>query len=89
MNSSGSPYRVSLWTFCMTEIDCGQHYCMTKKKPLGRPKLDAPRYSVLSVRLSAPERTAVDAAAKCDGEKPTAWARKILLIASNAPKRMT
>ncbi len=50
---------------------------------MGRPSLPEgeTKDAIFSVRLSAEERTAVEAAAERAGEKASAWARRLLLAA--------
>jgi hypothetical protein len=49
---------------------------------MGRPPVDNPRISTLSIRLTDAERAAIDAAAEQTGKKAAAWARERLLAAA-------
>ena len=49
---------------------------------MGRPPVENPRESTLSIRLTADERALIDAAAERAGQKPAAWARARLLAAA-------
>jgi uncharacterized protein (DUF1778 family) len=46
---------------------------------MGRPTVENPRNSPLSIRLTDEERAVIDAAAERAGKKPAAWARDRLL----------
>lgn len=49
---------------------------------MGRPTVEHPRNSTLSIRLADDERSIIDAAAQRAGKKPAAWARDRLLAAA-------
>lgn len=56
---------------------------MSKKSKMGRPKLPkGEARKVFPIRLSDPERLAVEDAAKKAGLRPSEWARNVLLSAS-------
>ena len=48
----------------------------------GRPSVENPRDSTLSIRLTVDERALIDEAAERAGQKPAAWARARLLAAA-------
>jgi uncharacterized protein (DUF1778 family) len=49
---------------------------------MGRPTVENPRISTLSIRLTETERAVIDAAAEQAGKKAAAWARDRLLAAA-------
>jgi hypothetical protein len=55
-----------------------------KKKGAGRPPLpkDQAKSNTLLIRLSGLERQKIDGSAMQSGERPSAWARRILLEAA-------
>ena len=53
-----------------------------KKPKMGRPLIgDAPKGTVLTVRLSLEERAAIGESARRAGMSPSTWARRVLLAA--------
>ena len=56
-----------------------------QKPKIGRPTIDGtPKETVLTVRLSSPERAAIGEAAQRAGTSSSAWARRVLLDAAMA-----
>lgn len=58
------------------------------KRGPGRPRLPRgqAKGTVLTVRLSAVERKAIEDAATAAGKPPSAWAREVVLAAAAAPR---
>lgn len=55
---------------------------MSKKPKLGRPKLPkGETKEVFSLRLTSQERESIEQAASKAGQKPTEWARNVMLNA--------